>query len=282
MRGISRVMLVLVSLLLLSDWWQKFGSCLEDNLEKESKAYTPRWAKKWTKKQSGCPCWFDLSRGLECACCYPKGVQCGFPKQRFCQRDKSVHPTKRKGCPGIKNRQHTLSEIGHPCLDDITDKSCAWCGLYSQQCNSWEHNENKCGYLSAYAPGANNIASDYCLGRVQDCRLPPSYCGVNAACVNTYRKIPNNYGGYAYRCACKSGFIGNGITCANATSGEIEVDQDMRINMHLELGPTITIERTEENFPIGKAAGDLENELKHLQASGDGNEVFCTGSATTF
>ena len=56
----------------------------------------------------------------------------------------------------------------------------------------------------------------------------------------------------------------------------------MIINMHMELGPTITIERTEENFPIGKAAGDFENQLKKLQTKGDGKEVFCTGSATTF
>lgn len=60
--------------------------------------------------------------------------------------------------------------------------------------------------------------------------------------------------------------------------GGIDVDQDMIINLHMELGPQITIERTEENFPIGKAVGDLENELRQLQASGDGNEVFCTGS----
>ena len=68
---------------------------------------------------------------------------------------------------GVQNKKHTLSEIGHPCLDDINDKSCAWCGLNSQQClrNGILDNGNKCGYLSAYAPGANNMALDYCVGR---------------------------------------------------------------------------------------------------------------------
>ena len=64
--------------------------------------------------------------------------------------------------------------------------------------------------------------------------------------------------------------------------GDIDVDKDMIINMHMELGPTITIERTEQNFPIGKAAGDFEKQLRTLQRKGDGKEVFCTGSATNF
>ena len=69
-------------------------------------------------------------------------------------------------CLGIKNKDHTLSETGHPCLDDPSDRSCAWCGLGSQQCNTFEaNNPNKCGYLSTYAPGPRSKASKYCVGR---------------------------------------------------------------------------------------------------------------------
>ena len=54
---------------------------------------------------------------------------------------------------------------------------------------------------------------------MQDCRIPPSYCDVNAKCVSTGRKLKGSYGKKAYRCACKHGFIGNGITCVDARSG---------------------------------------------------------------
>ena len=56
---------------------------------------------------------------------------------------------------------------------------------------------------------------------VQDCRISPSPCDVNANCVNTKRKTKGQYGGNAYRCACKPGYVGNGITCANEKTGNI-------------------------------------------------------------
>ena len=52
----------------------------------------------------------------------------------------------------------------------------------------------------------------------------------------------------------------------------------MIVNMHMELGRTITIERTEPDFPIGDATTKFENELKSLKAAGDGKEVFCNGN----
>ena len=52
----------------------------------------------------------------------------------------------------------------------------------------------------------------------------------------------------------------------------------MIVNMHMELGRTITIERTEPDFPIGDATTKFENELKSMYAAGDGKEVFCNGN----
>ena len=59
----------------------------------------PPWAKRFTKTTTGCPCWWDLTKGDDCACCQNKGIQCGYPQHRFCQRD-AGRPQYRKGCPG--------------------------------------------------------------------------------------------------------------------------------------------------------------------------------------
>ena len=190
MGWVSMLPIVLGSIFLLSDMWVS-------KLEVQA-ARMPQWAKKYTRSQKGCPCWFDLSKGTtECACCHNKGIQCGYPMQMYCQRD-ARRPQYRIGCPGndfrmvcflslislptfiyiviykifnaigIKNRQDTLSEQGHPCHHDIHDKSCGWCGLSSQQCNGWNHlyyNNIKCGYLTAYAPGARKRGAGFCLGQ---------------------------------------------------------------------------------------------------------------------
>ena len=60
------------------------------------------------------------------------------------------------------------------------------------------------------------------------------------------------------------------------------MNEDMIIDMHMELGRTITIDRREPNFPIGKATGQFERKLENLQAAGDGTEVFCRGNSTYF
>ena len=60
--------------------------------------------------------------------------------------------------------------------------------------------------------------------------------------------------------------------------GEIGTNDEMIINMYMRLGPTVIINRTEENFPIGKATSDLETELKQLEIGGDGQQVFCNGN----
>ena len=66
---------------------------------------------------------------------------------------------------GIKNKKHTLSERGHPCHYNPVDRSCGWCGLFSQQCNGWDlYNGLKCGEVSPYAPGKEGWGK-YCIGQ---------------------------------------------------------------------------------------------------------------------
>ena len=53
---------------------------------------------------------------------------------------------------------------------------------------------------------------------VQDCRLSDA-CDPNARCVDTGKVVGKKYGGTGYRCHCKAGYVGNGITCAHVASG---------------------------------------------------------------
>ena len=52
-----------------------------------------------------------------------------------------------------------------------------------------------------------------------DCRLNPNFCDPNASCVNTKKKTGGKYGGWVHRCACKNGYVGNGIICVEMSSG---------------------------------------------------------------
>ena len=64
------------------------------------------------------------------------------------------------------------------------------------------------------------------------------------------------------------------------SKGGIGTNDDLNVHVYMRLGPTITINRTEENFPIGKATSDFETELKQLEIDGTGNEVFCNGDSS--
>merc|ERR1719290_688718 len=82
---------------------------------------------------ANCPCWFDLTR-TDCGCCVNNGVQCGDPMGAWCQ-----HPRfKNKGCPGIKENKYTLSQTGHPCYFDQSNRNCAFCAPQPQtyQCGN--------------------------------------------------------------------------------------------------------------------------------------------------
>jgi len=206
----------------------------------------PSWARRYTKKKTGCPCWWDMTLGNICACCknYKGGIgqPCGYPKHNYCQRKRNI------GCPGLLpngrgNRRtdyerFTLSTRGYPCHYDKSDTSCAWCVLGNQQCgkagtwannylnkNSWMKDkwkkENTClPMLNRDRTGFAKRPDIACVGQPQDCG-EDSECDINARCVATGYKKPLGPGKIwnVKRCACKSGYVGNGITCANENNG---------------------------------------------------------------
>merc|ERR1712226_155743 len=87
MGWVTTSLLILVAILILANVstgfeeeedavYEEFEIRAKSNSGKK-KVYLPSWAKKYTKSQTGCPCWWDLSRKEECACCWNKGIQCG-------------------------------------------------------------------------------------------------------------------------------------------------------------------------------------------------------------
>jgi len=221
----------------------KFNS--SDELVLETRAGVPGWARKYTRSRTGCPCWWDLTLGDICACCKDfrgkLGQPCGYPLHNYCQKKSSY------GCPGllpqskggVDYERYTLSTRGYPCHYDKSDVSCAWCAPGYQQCGkagSWANDylkknrklkkswqkQNTC------LPVLNGDRKSYakkpwvvCVGQVQDCNKRGSECDINADCLDTGIKKEISRGNIwsVHRCACKDGFVGNGITCADETTG---------------------------------------------------------------
>ena len=50
-------------------------------------------------KTTGCACWWDVTGNVvkpnDCACCEPKGIQCGYPVHHSCQSERISY-----GCKG--------------------------------------------------------------------------------------------------------------------------------------------------------------------------------------
>ena len=86
-----------------------------------------------------------------------------------------------------------------------------------------------------------------------DCRNNPNLCDANAECVNSGLKIQGSW--YYWTCACKQGYIGNGVTCVDAETNM----QTLEPTKSVELGAIITTD-----FVEVPASDDLETELNSV------------------
>ena len=59
-----------------------------------------------------------------------------------------------------------------------------------------------------------SIAHDFTLIGL-DCMLRPDMCGPNASCKETDKKVGKQWN--YHQCVCNPGFVGNGITCIDAS-----------------------------------------------------------------
>lgn len=174
-----------------------------------------------------CPCWWDLegtqidpntNEPYKCACCKSGGRQCGYPMHEWCTKDKKSN---RRGCIGTANWQYTLSELGHPCHFDKSKTDCAWCTPNGFQCAppgfDWlPTNKGGITYQNGQYCQRYNLNHKQCGGESLDCMLRPDMCGPNASCKETDKTVATKW--KYHQCVCNPGFVGNGITCIDATN----------------------------------------------------------------
>merc|ERR1711915_339725 len=214
--------------------------------EDEIPTTIPEIYEPYTNSTTGCPCWWDLTKETECACCNTdvtdkKGkpvevMACGAPQHHFCHR-KSV-----RGCPGVPNRAHTLSQMGFPCFHKRgrEERSCAWCVPGRVQCGN---NPNIC------RPDKGNKK---CEGNQGDCMHIPDACDPNATCVEKkYRKKS------LYHCTCNEGYKGNGVQCFDQ-DGYLSIDPNMNVAVEIDVDSNFyAFPHVEGEYP----EGDFMNRL---------------------
>lgn len=235
-------------------------------------------SKRYTRKPTGCVCWFDLEGKLlapnSCACCKPGGRQCGYPRQNLCT--KITSDDDRTGCNGITDWRYTLSEIGHPCSFDPTRNDCAWCTYDGFQCGNFTALPSPSHEHGKYCKRFNRNHKQ-CYGTSQDCRNNPHLCGPNANCVDTQQKL---YKGWSrWSCACNPGFIGNGLICVEKETGikppEFLEETDIEVILTTEF-----ISVPEGPVPTEVMGASNENLLEDMEGMLDSG-ILCPGCNST-
>jgi len=256
---------------------------------------------KWqevTVSQTGAPCWFDMKpNSRDCAVCSDNGQQCGYPMHNYCRKNNKANDLGwRRGCKGIRRATTTLSQTGYPCPWDPTDRSCPWCSEDSILCT--ENGRLNC-YNPTYARIYFKMDSDrehydkHC--KSQQCTEFPEACHANATCKEFHyrRKVvqTNSYTGVQtfgwttetiHRCVCNSGYIGNGVTCADATTGLVFDNRvvgkgNLRLNMNLSRDATVD-EGLWDNKPLGENTEQVYSNAENIPHSGQNN---CTTAICT-
>jgi len=256
----------------------------EDVLDRRRRPFWKPGKNSFTKSEKGCPCWFDLTKTKECACCKPRAIQCGFPQHNKCKAD-DRNIRQRSGCVGVAENRFTLSESGYPCPWNPNDRSCAWCSNGAKMCI----NRNWAGGRQRRAGCVENKSSNFCLSVPQDCRLNPEHCDPNADCIDTnhMEQMMGNHKYRVFRCACKPGFIGNGIQCINEATGVIAPRKDTVVDVKMKLttdffeGPKVPASA----FPHGSTGNDLMDKIDEMLNHGmkvcnggcDAKVVTCGG-----
>merc|ERR1711884_21298 len=222
----------------------------------ESSHQAEKALNRYTKSRSGCPCWWDLTIGKVCACCTKEGIQCGFPKHKSCQNKKN-----KKGCPGIPRARFTLSARGYSCYwKNKRTRDCAWCAFGGYQCGKGEK-----GRLNHCYNGKNTNVCDSVIG---DCRHIPTACDPNADCV-VWKPFAKTK---LYRCKCKKGYTGNGVTCFDK-DGNISQNPDEKVNVKIDLTSDFYVHpHVDGEYNDSTSIKNLKKKMKKVE-----NKPACNG-----
>lgn len=224
--------------------------------------------------EANCQCWWDLTR-MDCGCCKPGAMQCGYPKHKYCFKQSA------KGCPGVKQNKFTLSEQGHPCHYDHSDKTCAWCVKGALQCGK-SHDGQECYYKG-------KKTQKYCESVIADCgHIGKDICDTNAEC-----KFLSKGKGKAgkdtsyYGCQCKEGWNSPIPFAPKGWAPGIQcIDDDGNFSQDPNLVVTASLTMTNEfysypaesdEFPYGPSDNNLFSEMNTF-VEGGSNCAGCEGT----
>jgi len=211
--------------------------------------------KPFTKSKTGCPCWWDITKKTQCACCKgdtKKVMQCGFPMQNYCYKKSD-----RVGCPGVCNNKYTLSQRGYPCFWDHTRTDCAWCSDNGYQCGPGKATGPEAKDGSRCQTGKNKKYCDSVLG---DCRHIPN-CDFNAKCMFK-RKFGKDT--QIFECKCNPGYKGNGIKCRDK-DGQLSVNPDTQVEVTMELKSDFYVyPHVDGDFPYGREMDGLFKQMENV------------------
>jgi len=221
----------------------------------------------YTTANTGCPCWFDLSRD-DCACCTQQGVQCGAPLQGYCTAKVAG---RQSGCLGVPASHWTLSTTGYPCFFNTTRTDCGWCATGGSQCGEGPR-QGHCRDPSS---------PSYCVASPGDC-LRIDQCDSQATCQFDVKFGPSHE---HHSCKCNAGWTGNGIQCFDAVTGAAspellgsssgDVSMTMAVTHKYYVYP-----HNSEQFPTVPGEEELLNNITALFESGAscGAREGCNGT----
>ena len=179
-------------------------------------------------------------------------MQCGYPMHNYCYKKLD-----RKGCPGVCNNKHTLSQKGFPCFWDHSRNDCAWCSDNGYQCGPGKATGPESQDGSRCQNGRNK---NYCDSVLGDCRHIP-YCDPNAQC-----KFKREFGKDTkiFECRCNNGFKGNGIQCHDE-EGNLSISPEKIVEVEMKLESEFYVfPYTNGEFSFGEKMEKLFHEMELL------------------
>jgi len=226
---------------------------------------------KYTQTNTGCPCWFDMTRS-DCACCVQsgadEGVQCGAPMQEWCTSKKEGRVS---GCLGVPANHWTLSTTGYPCYWNTTRTDCAWCAAGGAQCGP----EGSTGPDSALGSRCWKATdTDYCDSVPGNC-LHINKCDEEAECVFDVKFGDREH----HECRCKPGWTGNGLQCYDSDGNPSEPPTTSSGDVKMTLAVTndyYVYPHNSAEFPLGPGETNL---LENITALFDAGASCAAGNS---